>query len=153
MAKRCRFLGLNQYGSDRPNATLTRQHRQPAGSKICIFGGLVPPVATRQAQLPANARSWEGAQPGTIFLVRLCSAACALELRNTVDSVWPHCPRRAWSNNIVNRRFRVHSVERQPAGKFELITGNKSPTPVVCRKDAHKLRRRSGKRLYERWKP
>jgi len=40
MAKRCRFLKLNLYGSDRPNATLTRQHRQPAGSKICIFEGL-----------------------------------------------------------------------------------------------------------------
>ncbi len=55
MAKRCRFLKLNLYGSDRPNATLTRQHRQPAGSKICIFEGLVQSVSTDAAKLKAAA--------------------------------------------------------------------------------------------------
>jgi hypothetical protein len=89
MAKRCRLIDLKPCGSDGPNATLSRQHRQPAGSKFWIFEGLVPPTATGGNGLQTV--GWP--QLGKAESVHMGTSSClALEFRNSVDSVQPWCP-------------------------------------------------------------
>jgi hypothetical protein len=98
MAKRCRLIDLQPYSSDRPNATLSRQARQPAGSKIWIFDGLVPWTTTGGNELQVMRWPYaDGAGTG-------CSAPClhlVSEPLEFVDSVPRRCRHRHMDHNMV----------------------------------------------------
>jgi hypothetical protein len=102
MAKRYRLNDLKPCASDRPNATLSRQHRQPAGSKFWIFDGLIPPTATGGNELQAVGWLQTGkartVRPGTTL-------GLPLEFQKSVDSVQLWCPRHDLSNNIVTKNW------------------------------------------------